>query len=506
MDFNALLGLYNFEEHIVLFKHVENPKVNTFASSIEKYRVEIQNKYENDEHLVEVLNVLRKVFFKLINSLLPYDKAINSELQQQLLTSFYQVKNSYTELFSNVVIHIAKMFKEIIEDTGNELRNYICNYINSKAKVGLKIAIVTKRAITIEERQLLNDELNGILKISFYTENGFRKDMKIFDEIIYIGTPNYFGDFVKNTFKAKYITFISYDVFTNSITPKKVFGDMDNSGVYCTIFEKVRFGELIEKKSTINLEEKESLSIAVKSFLEEQKKDETNYGDTIEASIVYLENDRFLFVPKDAKIRIFTPHDNNNCIKQINFKDIEDDDYLVIRNDRDVRLITEVADQDVLKSSAKSFRILQEEWKAKLRFNVRKKGLRRVSNILEKRYDLTTASAASVRSWCNEESICPTELPKLLKALKYDENKILEIHSIMKEIQLAHRKAGRIISEKLMSELSNDILKELQEKGFYTFESKEFNGASFNIERVVSIDDSRYLISPSNLMKPMNID
>jgi hypothetical protein len=77
---------------------------------------------------------------------------------------------------------------------------------------------------------------------------------------------------------------------------------------------------------------------------------------------------------------------------------------------------------------------------------------------------------------------------------------------MMKKIQLAHRKAGRIISEKLMSELSKGITKELQEKGFYTFESKEFNGASFNIERIVSIDRTRHLIAPSNLMKPMKID
>ncbi|MEH7200470.1 hypothetical protein V7105_25055, partial [Priestia megaterium] len=122
------------------------------------------------------------------------------------------------------------------------------------------------------------------------------------------------------------------------------------------------------------------------------------------------------------------------------------------------------------------------------------------------KYHLKTASIASVRSWCNEESICPTELHKLLKALKYDEDQIQEIFNTMKKIQYAHRKAGRIISEKLMNELSKNIFKELQEKGFYTFESKEFNGASFNIERIVSINQSRYLIAPYNLMKPMSID
>lgn len=206
------------------------------------------------------------------------------------------------------------------------------------------------------------------------------------------------------------------------------------------------------------------------------------------------------------KIRVFSPNEKRKFIKQLNFKDIEEDDYIVIRNERDTKLIAEVADQDVLKANAKKFRLLQNDWKDKLRYNVKQKGIRKVSKILINKYNINTASLASLRSWCNEESICPTELPKILKAIKYDENKIKETYETMKVIQQAHRKAGRIISQKLMSELSNGILKELQEKGFYTFMSKEFNGASFNIERIVSIDSSIHLIAPYNLMKPMNID
>ncbi|EIJ81800.1 hypothetical protein PB1_02635 [Bacillus methanolicus PB1] len=506
MRFNNLLELYNLDSSTVLFKHVESKELKPLAKYIEEYRLEIQNRYDNDEHLLEVLNLLRKVFFKLASSLLPYNKAISKDIEQQILSKFLQIKSSYPELFSNVVIKIAKTFKQIIESTNNNLSEYLCEYLNSIAEIGLKIAIVTKRAISIEERLEIINELKSFLKINYYTENSFRKDIETFDEVIYVGNPQYFGEYVKNTFKGKTITFICYDIFTNSMTPKKVFEDIDPDGVYSTIFEKISFGDPIEKKSNINIEQGESLYIAVNRFLEDQKITDENSQDAVEACIVYLENDRFLFAPRDSKIRIFTPHEKSNFIKQINFKDVEEDDYIVIRNERDTKLIAEVADHDVLKSNAKNYRTLQNEWKEKLRFAVQKKGLKRVSDILMNKYQIKTASMASVRSWCNEDSICPTELPKLLRALKYDENKIKETYSIMKEIQIAHRKAGRIISEKLMNELSIDILKELQEKGFYTFESKEFNGASFNIERIISIDHSKHLIAPYNLMKPMNID
>ncbi|KUP08455.1 hypothetical protein Q75_02815 [Bacillus coahuilensis p1.1.43] len=507
MNFNNLLDLYSLGEKTVLFKHVESNELLPFANSIEKFRLEIQNRYENDDHLVEVLNLLKKVFFKLASSLLPYNKVINKDIEVQIISKFIQIKKSYPELFTKVVIQIAKSFKEVLESTNNSLYDFLCNYINSRAEVGLKVGIVTKRAITIEERFLIKDRLKSFLKESFFTENSFRKDIETFDEVVFVGNPAYFGEYVKNTFKGKTVAFISYDIFTNSISPNKIFEDIDKKGLYSTIFDNVSFGEPIQKKSNITLEQAELLNTAVSKFLEEQKNTlEMNSQDAVEASIVYLENDRFLFAPKDSKIRVFSPNEKSNFIKQLNFKDIEEDDFIVIRNDRDTRLIAEVADHDILKKNAEKYRLLQNEWKGRLRFNVKKKGIRKVSEILINKYNINTASIASLRSWCNEDSICPTELPKILKALKYDEEIIKEIYNTMKIIQLAHRKAGRIISDKLMNELSNDILKELQEKGYYTFMSKEFNGASFNIERIVSIDRSRHLIAPYNLMKPMNID
>ncbi|WHX66056.1 hypothetical protein QNH26_20665 [Peribacillus frigoritolerans] len=507
MNFNNILDLYSLDKKTVLFKHVDSNELLPFANNIEKFRSEIQKRYENDEHLIEVLTLLKKVFFKLAGSLVPYNKVVTKDIENQIISKFMQIKNSYPELFSKVVIQIAKSFKQVIEVTNNNLSDYICKYINSRAQVGLKIAIVTKRAISVEERLIINNELKSFLKISYFTENSFRKDIKIFDEIIYVGNPIYFGEYVKNTFKGRTVTFISYDIFKNSLSPKKIFEEIDKKGVYSTIFENITFGEPVERKSNITLEQTELLNIAVSKFIEEQRITiEVNTQDAVEACIVYLENERFLFAPKDSKIRVFSPNEKRKFIKQLNFKDIEEDDYIVIRNERDTKLIAEVADQDVLKANAKKFRLLQNDWKDKLRYNVKQKGIRKVSKILINKYNINTASLASLRSWCNEESICPTELPKILKAIKYDENKIKETYETMKVIQQAHRKAGRIISQKLMSELSNGILKELQEKGFYTFMSKEFNGASFNIERIVSIDSSIHLIAPYNLMKPMNID
>ncbi|WP_374055834.1 hypothetical protein [Rossellomorea sp. FM04394] len=504
MKLDNLLVLYSLEKSNVLFKHVNSGEMLQFSNYVGEFKLEIQKKYDNDESLIEVLNFLNKIFFKLASSLQPYNQVIDEDMEKAIISKLMLTKKSYPELFSKTLIKAAKSIKDL-KESDNNLFDNLCRYINKRAEVGLKVAIVTKRAISHQEKHLVSSSLKSFLKVSYFTENSFRKDFELFDEIIYVGNPLYFGDYVKSTFKGKTITFVSYDIFTNSFQPQNVFEDIDKEGTHSTIYKNVTIGETLQKKSIIEFNQGEVLSTSVNKFLNEQK-NEVNSQEAVEACLVQLENDRFLFAPRESKIRVFNPNDKTNLIKQIKFRDVEEDEYIVIRNERDTKLIAEVADQDVLKKSAEKYRLLQKDWKNKLRSNVKRKGLKKVSDILYNKYNIKTASSASVRSWCNEESICPTELTKILKAIKYDENKIKETYETMKKIQNAHIKAGRIISQKLMSELSQDIYKELQEKGFYTFKSKEFDGASFNIERIVSIDRTRHFIAQYNLMKPMSFD
>lgn len=505
MSFRKLVDLYKLDKCNISFRHVKNSKLSHFAESLEVFRKEVQGRYERDEHLNEVLNLLRRVFFKFIGSFMPYNKVISKELTDELLKKFHQLRKSYPNLFSSIVLDIAKSFKEITETANNSMVKYIQDYINNEC-VGIhNIAIVTKRALSLDEK---NQLIKGLIvghKIYYFTENSFRKEINIFDEVFYIGSPNYFGEFVRTIFKGANIIFVSYEMFTNAMKPKSELEELVSKGVYSTLYEQVTFGKPKQKEVLINYEEKESLNFAVNKLLDDQKRTGIITSDAIEASIVYLENDRFLFVPHDSKIRVFFPEEKGNFVKQKSFKDLEEDDYIVIRNESDTKLIAEVADQ-ILQSKAKSYRHLQQKWKRRLRNNVEKKGINQISEILIIKYRIRTASTVSIRNWCNENSICPDELPKLLKALKFTEEEVKEIYSIMQEIKAAHIRAGKLISNKLMNELSIDILRELREQGYYTFTSEEFDGASFNIERVVSIDQSKYLIASYNLMKPMKIE
>src|SRR5699024_9848519 len=155
------------------------------------------------------------------------------------------------------------------------------------------------------------------------------------------------------------------DIFTNSLKSKLLLEELDNNIVQSTIYNGIILGKPNQRKIDIKLRETESVDVAVNKILEDQNILD-NIQEAIEASLVYLENDRVLFVPRESKIRIFLPDQKKDFIKQVDFKDIEEDDFIVIRNERDTKLIAEVADQ-ILQSKANRYRMLQNEWKDRLR-------------------------------------------------------------------------------------------------------------------------------------------
>ncbi|EHL79385.1 DISARM anti-phage system protein DrmE domain-containing protein [Bacillus smithii] len=506
MFFSNLLKLYDINSVRVSFKHVYSKELDEYAKIIHQFHQEIKFKYENSEDLLEVLRILKKSLFNYVRSLQPYNKVLDEELNKQILKSLYRIKNSYPTLLDNIISPIAKTLYALTHLPDNQLYKFLCDYINESARIGMRIAIVSKRNISYEEQTIINQSINTHVIIKYFSIHSFMKNLETFDEIIYLGNSQYFGDYATNTFKGKHITFITYSFFSNKMQKKNVFDQINANASYSTLFQHVVIDNPITQKEFFSItEEKEELTTNINKYVENIKEKEHHQYDVVDASVVYLENDRILFVPIHSKIRIFDPDSPKELIKQIESKELEEDDYIILRNDRDTKLIAEVADQEILKERAVNYRQLQKKWKKHLIYNVRRKGYKRVGEILKNKYHVSTASAASVRNWCSEESICPIELPKILKAFKYEEQKIKKIVEAMKEIQQAHRKAGRIISSKLMNELSINIVNELRMNGYFTFESKEFDGASFNIERVVAIDNSKHLVSSHNIMKPLNI-
>ena len=509
MGFYDTLKLYSISNSNIEFINVKNKDISFLVKSIDKFKSQ-KNGIINDTHLTDQLVYFKKIMFRFINSFLPYNLIIDTNTENELIKRCFEIKRSYPHIYNNFVSDIALSIKNLMAINENSMLNSLSEYINGFSNSYTKIAIVTKKGIKQEEKLLVEKQIKFPIMINYYTYNGFKKVPECFDVVIYIGTPDYFGEYAKNTFKGNYIAFFSYNIFINHFKPKFIFEVLNNGkNIISTIYNDVHINNNNTNndppQSKIQLEE-EDISPNIAEKLVCESVDNQNIQEMVDACVIYLENGRYIFVSPHSKIRVFSPDLGSKLVKQVNFKDLEEDDYIIIRNERDSKLIAEVADQLILKSKATKYRELQSKWKSRLRYYVNRHGYRKVSNVLRKKYNIKSATIASIRNWCNEESICPKELPKLLEALKFDQKEINRIYKSMKIIQKAHIKAGKIISQKLIKELTGNFVNELFEKGYYKFTSSEFDGASFNIEKILFIDTKIYIIPYHYLMKPMIID
>ncbi len=496
---------YTLEGKEISFRHVEYKLVDELAKQLYDFKLDLTRNFAEEEFLLDLYSSVNRVLFNLCHSIMPYSSLLDKNLSDMLLNKFKQAKLGYPDLFQKMIIPIVKTVDALRRDDENVLYDFICTYLNENPKNYKKISIITKRSLNYSEKEHILHRINPELNISFYTENGYRKTQMIFDETIFLGSSNFFSSFSSQVFKSYQTTFISYSFFLHKNRKTSAFPHLPTTELTNTIQKGIIFNNQTFNKEIIEIKEENTIHQVIKSIIKEQENiDQGDNHRQVVASIIFIESDRFLFVSRDANVRILSLHDRNEFVKQIHFKDLQEDDYLIIRNDWDTKLIAEVADKKVLKDNATQYRGLQEDWKKRLRNHVNKLGAQRVSKILSQKYNMKTASSVSVRNWCTEESICPQEISALLKALKYKNNEIENIYSAMKEIQNAHRQAGRIITRSLMNELKEDIFEKLNEQGYYTFNSNTFNGASFNIERVISIDNTKYSIFYYDLMKPIN--
>ena len=114
---------------------------------------------------------------------------------------------------------------------------------------------------------------------------------------------------------------------------------------------------------------------------------------------------------------------------------------------------------------------------------------------------LTVAKENNIKNWMSNHSIKPSCLNELLKAFNFDTQEITEILNAATEILSAHISAGHHISRSLMDELDKDLENVINENGFYTFESKKFEGAFFNIEEIKRISNETYFIPENETLK-----
>lgn len=260
-----------------------------------------------------------------------------------------------------------------------------------------------------------------------------------------------------------------------------------------------------------------------KPFDRNKLKSESSSEDDIDARVLIFYGNAYGYFTENTDFKLinslFTEvKKKDNLIKEVSFKDLKIDDFLLIRDS---------SDRDVIESEAQlQFKNPDDYKKLKLKsrtwfyvlIDVINKNSLSINNIYNKMELLGyTKSKPTLRNLVNNSIICPDEINDikiLIKSLEdltsqslLSESEIKEIHTCSQKLKSTHRKAGRLMSKKILTALKDqevDVGREpvrvdYNKDGTITLNSQESDKPEAWIVQIQEIEKNLYKVSQSEL-------
>lgn len=476
----------------VYFVQIEVTLVEELVAYVKNLKEEVKRYYDGDDRLQHEVDEFVSGIQRMLGSIKSYSDYLE-EIDSLLIKFFtYTMHPTYKNLQELYVKPIINNLKELRNQNYNGYKlkiEELCKEFNF-----LEETFVITRGRSEEELLIISED-----NIRVYRDKDFVKLGITAKRLFFIGTPSFFDKKFSEMFFADETFFIGYSCFENSIKPTYSFANLiSNKLLINTVYKNV---DLASGHRGINyytvikqpLEQYDEEKI-LKRMEEGQGKQKGN----IQARIVYISNNNFTFLPVDQSVTIIEKE--NFKIQQTTLKNLNIGDLLLFRTNSGSTLIREVADE-ILGHQASELRSQQEKWKKRLRSSIKKQGIDTVVRVLQHNYKISYVNAMNLSYWISPFCIKPDALEKMLEALKFEEEEKKEILAATGKIFAAHIKAGHKISKSLINEINGNMEEAIGEKGYYKFESKIFEGASFNIEEIKAISKQNIMVSENDILK-----
>lgn len=476
------------------FIKIEEAYIAKLMYALKELKSEVKVYYEHDQLLLEETDAFIKVCRKVVGTLRSYSTYFKEN--NDLIVKYFTLtqKRIYTDLFKKNVEPIVDLIRVLRKQENNAYIDALSKLIVEKNTSPNNICILTKEKF-----------LGGYIEVNrmkypVMTDKEFVSLGVFTDIVVFLGTPSYFDSKFSKIFYGNQIIFFGYSCFENQLAKSRSFLDLINHNYLInTIYKNVTFA-----KGFPGLDFKENFT---KEIINKSEKTIINHFENIplenkvEVKLATISRNKYIFLPIRQKVNVI----DRDSLKvfQEEVKGLSVGDLLIFREQNASNLVREEAD-NIMGANADKYRESLEKWKKRLRYNVRKKGVETVSKILRGRYKISVAKENNIKNWMSNNSIKPSCLNELLKALKFNPQEITEILNAATEIRSAHISAGRHISHTLMDELDKDLENVINENELYKFESKEFEGAFFNITEIKRISDKTYFIPENEMLKIIN--
>ena len=492
-DIDLSNKLYSSSVEIEFIK-VEDDLIGQLMHTLKTLKHEVKMYYEHDQLLLEETESFVKVCRNLVSSVRSYSTYLKEH--NEIIVKYFTLtkKRVYADLFTKNVEPIVNLIKILRKHQNNAYIDVLMRLTNEKHLTSENTYIITKQR-PLDEYIDINGTRYKVMRDKEFVDLGIFADI-----VIFLGTPSYFDRKFSEIFYGKQTMFLGYSCFENQLVQRRSFSDLiDHKFLINTIYKDVTFEKgfsgLNFKEVFVKSKEKKSEESVINHF---ENIADIPLEEKVEVKFATISHGNYIFLPLRQDVNVI---DRDSLkISQKKVRELSMGDLLVFRNQNAYNLVRELAD-NFMGINAERYRDSLERWKKRLRFNVKKKGIEKVSRILIIRYGISVAKANNIKNWMDSNSIKPSCLDELLVAFNFDSQERTEILNAASAIFSAHISAGHHISQTLMNELDKSLESVIDENGFYTFNSKEFEGASFNIEEIKRISNETHFIPECETLK-----
>lgn len=469
-----LLNDYSNQTNSIYNIQVQSKEIEELHDLFNKMKQEIYSEGLNE--LNEEFRNLKYIYYRLINTIKPYNEELRDRFDQDDWKKFTSILRKFNyinenmEVYLKKFVYLIKLFQKgkVINELKLEVESLLKGLIGSTA-----IILINKN----EEFLISNTNLN----IDYFTINTFIKNDKFYDNVIIIGNSIYFDKlntiFMGN--KIFYINFHKYYFKRNTIIEE----NQSNSNIY----KDVEFtnndmnykSEIIDEQ--VEMEHSENTFLLEKLISNYKNKD--NVEHKINASICGLKSGYHILLSENTRIRILTINkkDNNNfdlSVETKKIKQLEKEDWIIIKANTESIYLEKKAKEIISEEAYNTYKKFILDYKKAL--NIKLKENRTLNNLYKdmKKWGVKISNMMTLKTWLNEDTINPRNLNQILRYLNYNDENISQTIKAAEMINRLHRKVGKDLSKSLQQIIDNIDISEI-------YESMTLNGNfSFKVDDI----------------------
>lgn len=427
----------------------------------------------------------------------------------------------YYAQFANDIDNIVRSLKDLVGGNENPLLTEIRDYAEGWDKVA--VLLKESRHIAILSEVLQGDSLQDSVEI--ISQQQLRKHGNIFDAILCVGSSRWFGEFVFRSPRAWETRVIRYSWMPDSDCRKApVFKGWEHLRPRLEKRNKVRPAgqgtySISSTPSRSNegdwltddeLIPRSDLAVVAARFAS-QPQEATALREDVPARLIELEGGRGTWVEATDAGRalvINLDEETDGGVGRVSVSSILPGMFVLLRGDADgdSEYLIPIANA-ILGKRAEQLRTFQKGWKSKLRDMTKSLGVEKVIAELKSEGSLK-ANEINLRNWLWPRSIRTEASEDFFAIMRVIGMEDVEekCWALAKQIDSAHRRAGRRVRAELLRQVREADLSELERLGEMRFELAELGGKPLLALRVVRVSDFTSGVAPHHLNRLFELE